>query len=45
VMIFDQWTNGQITVVAAFGLVWTALMMCIGLVFHRMAQRYGVAVR
>jgi iron(III) transport system permease protein len=45
VTIFDQWTNGQITVVAAFGLVWTALMMCIGLVFHRMAQRYGVAVR
>ena len=45
VTIFDLWGNGQITAVAALGLLWAALMMGIGVVFHHMSRRYGLDVR
>jgi iron(III) transport system permease protein len=44
VTLFDLWGNGQITSLAAVGVVWTALMMCIGVVFYRFARRYGLTV-
>ena len=44
VTIFDLWGNGQTTQVAAIGLTWAVLMMCVGVIFHRMARRHGLAV-
>ena len=44
VTLFDLWGNGQVTSLAAVGVCWTALMMCIGLVFYRTARRYGLTV-
>jgi iron(III) transport system permease protein len=44
VTLFDLWGNGQVTSLAAVGVTWTALMMCIGVVFHGLARRYGLTV-
>ncbi len=44
VTIFDLWSNGQTTHVAAIGLTWAALMMCVGVIFHRVARRNGLSV-
>lgn len=44
VTLFDLWGNGQVTSLAAVGVTWTALMMCIGMAFYRIARRYGLAV-
>ena len=44
VTLFDLWGNGQITSLAAVGVIWTALMMGIGVVFYRFARRYGLTV-
>jgi iron(III) transport system permease protein len=44
VTLFDLWGNGQITSLAAVGVTWTALMMCIGIMFYRLARRYGLTV-
>ena len=44
VTLFDLWGNGQVTSLAAVGVTWTALMMCIGIVFYRIARRYGLTV-
>ena len=45
VTIYDLWGNGQITAVAALGLLWAGLMMMIGVVFHHMSRRYGLDVK
>ena len=44
VALYDLWANGQVTALAAVGVVWTALMMCIGVLFYRNARRYGLTV-
>jgi iron(III) transport system permease protein len=44
VTLFDLWGNGQITSLAAVGVVWTALMMCIGVIFYRFARRFGLTI-
>ncbi len=45
VALFDLWTNGQITELAALGVLWTAFMMAIGLLFYRASRRYGLSVQ
>ena len=42
VMLYDLWVNGQINELAAFGVVWTFLMMIIGATFHILSRRNGV---
>jgi iron(III) transport system permease protein len=44
VTLFDLWGNGQITSLAAVGVVWTALMMCIGVIFYGFARRFGLTI-
>jgi iron(III) transport system permease protein len=44
VTLFDLWGDGQITSLAAVGVVWTGLMICIGLLFYRFARRHGLAM-
>jgi iron(III) transport system permease protein len=45
VALFDLWTNGQVTELAAFGVVWSAFMMVIGGLFYVVSKRYSVAVQ
>ena len=45
VTLFDLWGNGQITSLAAVGVVWTSLMMATGVIFYGVARRYGLSVR
>jgi iron(III) transport system permease protein len=40
--MFDLWQNGQVTELAAFCMVMTAVFVAIGLFFHRFSQRYGI---
>jgi iron(III) transport system permease protein len=46
VAMFDLWANGQGTELAAFGLVWTAIMTLIAAAFYLLGRRTtGFAVR
>jgi iron(III) transport system permease protein len=42
VMMFDLWNNGQIVEVAAFGVVWSALLALTAGGFFVLARRYGL---
>jgi iron(III) transport system permease protein len=42
VALFDLWNNGQTPQLAAFGLVWSALMTVIATIFYLLGRRYGV---
>jgi iron(III) transport system permease protein len=39
VTLFDLWTNGQGTELAALGLIWSMLMAMIAAVFYFLARR------
>ncbi len=39
VAMFDLWTNGQGTELAAFGFLWTMVMAAVAMVFHLLARR------
>ena len=41
VEMYDLWTNGQGTELAALGLVWTALMTILAIAFYFMARKTG----
>ena len=42
VMLYDLWVNGQVNELAAFGVVWTMLMIVVGATFHVFSRRGGV---
>jgi iron(III) transport system permease protein len=42
VMLYDLWVNGQVNELAAFGVVWTMLMIVVGATFHIFSRRGGV---
>ena len=41
VAMFDLWGNGQGTELAAFGLVWTAMMTVVATALYVVGQRLG----
>jgi ABC-type Fe3+ transport system permease subunit len=43
VAMFDLWGNGQGTELAAFGLVWTAMMTVLAAILYLMGRRTGSA--
>ena len=43
VTLFDLWTNGQGTELAALGLIWSMLMAMIAAVFYLLARRYAAS--
>src|SRR5207253_3516425 len=43
VTLFDLWTNGQGTELAALGLIWSMLMAMIAAIFYGLARRSAVA--
>ena len=45
VTLFELWGNGQVTELAAFGVIWSMFMMSIGVVFYLAAKRNGVSVQ
>jgi iron(III) transport system permease protein len=44
VVLFDLWGNGQVSEMAAFGVIWSMFMMCIGGVLYYLSRRNGVSV-
>src|SRR6202043_2382464 len=38
--LFDLWQNGQVTDLAAMGVLWVALMLVVSTCFHLTARRY-----
>ena len=45
VVLFDLWGNGQVTELAAFGVLWSIIMMCIGGFFYYLSRHNGVSVQ
>ena len=43
VTLFDLWTNGQGTELAALGLIWSMLMAMIAAIFYLLARRYAAS--
>ncbi len=43
VTLFDLWQNGQVTELAAMGVVWVSLMTVVSAVFHVMTSRWNLA--
>ena len=41
VQLFDLWQNGQATELAAFGVIWTAMMSVVAVFFFILARRFG----
>jgi len=44
VTLFDLWQNGQVTELAAMGILWVALMLVVSAGFHFTARRYQLGV-
>ncbi|HEY6256044.1 MAG TPA: iron ABC transporter permease [Xanthobacteraceae bacterium] len=44
VTLFDLWQNGQVTELAAMGVLWVALMLVVSACFHFTAARYRLGV-
>jgi iron(III) transport system permease protein len=42
VAIFELWENAQVGELAAFGVLWTAILVSIAIVYYVFARRYGV---
>jgi iron(III) transport system permease protein len=44
VTLFDLWQNGQVTELAAMGVLWVALMLVVSACFHFTARRFQLNV-
>lgn len=44
VAMFDLWSNGQSTELAALGLLWSAAMACVAIAFYALARRANVGI-
>jgi len=42
VAIFELWENAQIGELAAFGVIWTAILVTVAIFYYVIARRYGV---
>ena len=42
VAIFELWENAQVGELAAFGVIWSAILVSIAIVYYLFARRYGV---
>jgi iron(III) transport system permease protein len=43
VTLFDLWQNGQITELAAMGVLWASFMLVVSACFWFTTRRFGVA--
>jgi iron(III) transport system permease protein len=44
VTLFDLWQNGQVTELAAMGVLWVALMLVVSSCFHFTAARFQLGI-
>jgi len=44
VTLFDLWDNGQVTELAAMGVIWAGMMTVVSVAFYMLARRYGLQV-
>jgi iron(III) transport system permease protein len=44
VTLFELWQNGQVTELAAMGVLWIALMTCVSVLFHMLTRRHQITV-
>lgn len=42
VAIYDLWDNGQVGELAAFGVIWTSILVSIAITYYVIARRYGI---
>jgi iron(III) transport system permease protein len=42
VAIFELWENAQVGELAAFGVIWTAILVTVAIVYYAFARRYGI---
>jgi iron(III) transport system permease protein len=42
VAIFELWENAQVGELAAFGVIWTAILVSVAIVYYFFARRYGI---
>ena len=42
VAIYELWENGQVGELAAFGVIWTAILVSIAVAYYLFARRYGI---
>jgi iron(III) transport system permease protein len=42
VAIFELWENAQVGELAAFGVIWTAVLVSIAVIYYLFARRYGI---
>lgn len=44
VAIFELWENGQVGELAAFGILWTVILVSVAVAYYLFARRYGVQI-
>lgn len=44
VTLFELWQNGQVTELAAMGILWILLMTCVSITFHMLTRRHQLTV-
>ena len=42
VAIFELWENAQVGELAAFGVIWTAILVTVAIFYYAFARRYGI---
>jgi len=42
VAIFELWENAQVGELAAFGVIWTAILVTVAIIYYAFARRYGI---
>jgi len=42
VAIFELWENGQVGELAAFGVIWTLILVSVAITYYLIARRYGI---
>jgi iron(III) transport system permease protein len=42
VAIYELWENGQVGELAAFGVIWTSILVSVALIYYLIARRYGI---
>jgi iron(III) transport system permease protein len=42
VAIFELWENAQVGELAAFGVIWTVILVMVAIVYYAFARRYGI---
>jgi ABC-type Fe3+ transport system permease subunit len=42
VAILELWENAQVGELAAFGVIWTAILVTVAIFYYGFARRYGI---